>query len=452
MPTEPPRRMCAPSTICACGSGSAVRLYGHQLYRSPDSRPAFTISQGDLSLDKHRLREPAYRVPDCVFSGPNGVREIYGSRGHPARIEPVRSLVLDSFDRHFSFPRVLQFCDVPVFVGCRRIRQLADATKAVSEWFPKQERALATAFFDSGSSIGSAIAPFVILPIYFRWRWRAVFVIPGLFGLIWLLVWRSAYHLPREHPRLSAAERKKILADATDPQSAVAHHFRWVDLMKLPQTWGTIVARAFTDPVWFFIVDWFPIYLVAKGISLKSGLIAIWIPFIAADLGNLWEAQPPVLDQSRLVIRRSPQGGSRLRWDWSDAAHPDHRNREPGGNHRAVRAGYVLLRYVHDNRECLAFRSVQGRCGGLCEWNGRDGRRHRDDHRIRIDWALFRRTLIPGHSLFRFDHHCRWAGAVRWDDSRTAARAEYTSHGGGNCPANLVGSRFFSRQCCRFRY
>ena len=158
MPTEPPRRMCAPSTICACGSGSAVRLYGHQLYRSPDSRPAFTISQGDLSLDQHRLREPAYRVPDCVFSGPNGVREIYGSRGHPARIEPVRSLVLDSFDRHFSFPRVLQFCDVPVFVGCRRIRQLADATKAVSEWFPKQERALATAFFDSGSSIAETPA------------------------------------------------------------------------------------------------------------------------------------------------------------------------------------------------------------------------------------------------------------------------------------------------------
>jgi len=209
MPTEPPRRMCAPSTICACGSGSAVRLYGHQLYRSPDSRPAFAISQGDLSLDKHRLREPAYRVPDCVFSGPNGVREIYGSRGHPARIEPVRSPVLDSFDRHFSFPRVLQFCDVPVFLGCRRIRQLAGATKAVSEWFPKQERALATAFFDSGSSIGSAIAPFVILPIYFRWGWRAVFVVPGLLGLIWLLVWRSAYHLPREHPRLECGGAAK---------------------------------------------------------------------------------------------------------------------------------------------------------------------------------------------------------------------------------------------------
>src|SRR5215472_8488481 len=75
------------------------------------------------------------------------------------------------------------------------------ATKAVSEWFPKQERAFATAFFDSGSSIGGAVAPFLILPIYFRWGWRAVFVIPGLLGLIWLVVWRNVYHPPRQHPR-----------------------------------------------------------------------------------------------------------------------------------------------------------------------------------------------------------------------------------------------------------
>jgi len=58
--------------------------------------------------------------------------------------------------------------------------------------------------------------------------------------------------------------------------------------LKLPQTWGTVIAKTFTDPVWFFVTDWFPIYLVAKGVELKSGLIAVWIPFIAADLGNLF--------------------------------------------------------------------------------------------------------------------------------------------------------------------
>ena len=58
--------------------------------------------------------------------------------------------------------------------------------------------------------------------------------------------------------------------------------------MKLPQTWGVIIAKTSTDPVFFFITEWFPIYLVAKGIELKSGLIAVWIPFIAADLGSFF--------------------------------------------------------------------------------------------------------------------------------------------------------------------
>ena len=58
------------------------------------------------------------------------------------------------------------------------------ATKAVSEWFPKRERGLATALFDSGSSVGGAIAPFIVLGIYFRWGWRPTFVIPGAVGIL----------------------------------------------------------------------------------------------------------------------------------------------------------------------------------------------------------------------------------------------------------------------------
>src|SRR5450755_1737898 len=53
------------------------------------------------------------------------------------------------------------------------------ATKAVSEWFPKSERGTATAFFDSGSSIGGAIAPFLVFWVYFRWGWRPAFILPG---------------------------------------------------------------------------------------------------------------------------------------------------------------------------------------------------------------------------------------------------------------------------------
>jgi ACS family hexuronate transporter-like MFS transporter len=166
------------------------------------------------------------------------------------------------------------------------------ATKAVSEWFPKRERGLATALFDSGSSIGGAIAPFIIVPIYLHWGWRPAFIIPGLLGFVWLIFWRRLYHPPETHPRVSDEEREMILKDKRESEpeksSPRPRWPSWLDLLRLPQTWGAIAAKALTDPVWFFVTDWFPIYLVAKGIELKSGLVAIWIPFIAADLGNFF--------------------------------------------------------------------------------------------------------------------------------------------------------------------
>ena len=83
------------------------------------------------------------------------------------------------------------------------------ATKAVSEWFPKRERALATALFDSGSSIGGAVAPFIVFTIYNHWGWRPAFAIPGVLGFVWLLVWRRVYHPPKDHPRLSDTKSAK---------------------------------------------------------------------------------------------------------------------------------------------------------------------------------------------------------------------------------------------------
>ena len=163
------------------------------------------------------------------------------------------------------------------------------ATKVVSEWFPKHERGLATAFFDSGSSIGGAVAPFIVLGIYFRWGWRPAFAVPGVLGLLWLVVWQRFYYPPEAHPGIGAHELQLIAADKEkSAQTRQSSRLSWRDLLKFPQTWGTIVARLFTDPVFFFVADWFPIYLVAKGIELKSGLIAVWVPFIAADLGNFF--------------------------------------------------------------------------------------------------------------------------------------------------------------------
>jgi ACS family hexuronate transporter-like MFS transporter len=182
------------------------------------------------------------------------------------------------------------------------------ATKAVSEWFPKRERALATALFDSGSSIGGAIAPFIVLWIYFRWGWRPAFMIPGVLGFLWLIAWRWLYYPPEEHSRISSSEMQMIVADKeSNGLSQGRVSIQWSELFKLPQTWGVIIAKASTDPVFFFITEWFPIYLVAKGIELKNGLIAVWIPFIAADAGSFFAGYV----SGYLIKRGWPLGAAR---------------------------------------------------------------------------------------------------------------------------------------------
>ena len=162
------------------------------------------------------------------------------------------------------------------------------ATKAVSEWFPKSERGLAVALFDSGSAVGGAIAPALVLALFATFgSWRPVFVLTGLLGFLWVLLWRWLYHLPEDHPRISAEERAMILAGReVDAARTGASATPWSALLGQRSTWGIILGRALTDPVWFFVADWFAVYLVAKGFTLSDTVLSFWIPFLAADLGN----------------------------------------------------------------------------------------------------------------------------------------------------------------------
>src|SRR6266705_645499 len=107
------------------------------------------------------------------------------------------------------------------------------ATKAVSEWFPKQERGLATALFDSGSSVGGAIAPFIVLWVYFRWGWRSAIAVPGMLGFLWIVLWRKMYHPPETHPLISDSERNMLAQDKRDLELTDHRKLRWRDLLKV---------------------------------------------------------------------------------------------------------------------------------------------------------------------------------------------------------------------------
>lgn len=184
------------------------------------------------------------------------------------------------------------FCFFRFLLGAGESANWPGATKAVSEWFPRRESGWAVALFDSGSSIGAAIAPFLALGLYHSFgTWRPVFIIVGALGFLWLLLFRWLYRPPEEHPWISPEERQMILADRdaiapARPDEAPGPQLTYGALLRLRQTWGVILGKTLTDPVWFFITDWFAIYLVARGFKLEDSLMAFWVPFLAADAGN----------------------------------------------------------------------------------------------------------------------------------------------------------------------
>lgn len=162
------------------------------------------------------------------------------------------------------------------------------ASKTVAEWFPREERSLAVAIFDSGSSVGGALAALVIPWIALDLGWRWAFVFSGVIGLLWLFMWLHIYHPIDRHPRVTSEEVVLIHAgQEMAPKSSGQGVKRWIDLAKNSNVWGIVFGRALTDPLWWFYVFWLPEYLSdAHGFSLKQIAIFAWIPFVAADIGN----------------------------------------------------------------------------------------------------------------------------------------------------------------------
>lgn len=164
-------------------------------------------------------------------------------------------------------------------------------TKAVSEWFPIKERAWAVALFDAGSSVGGAVAPFVVLfclHTFGNWRWAFLFT--GGLGFIWLVIWRWLYHKPEDHPRISPSELELVKRGrpTLNEQDTALPKVKWLKLLRYRQTWGIVFGRFLIDPYWFFVGDWFAVYLKSKGFSLEASMVGIWAPFLASDIGNFF--------------------------------------------------------------------------------------------------------------------------------------------------------------------
>jgi ACS family hexuronate transporter-like MFS transporter len=162
------------------------------------------------------------------------------------------------------------------------------ASKAVAEWFPDHERSLAVAIFDSGSSVGGAIAALAIPWIALAAGWRWAFIFSGTLGFVWLFAWLRIYRPLNQHPTVQADELQLIRAGQTIiPASNVSGWRKWLNLARNKNLWAIVLGRGLTDPIWWFYVFWLPQYLNdARGFSLQRIAAFGWIPFVAADVGN----------------------------------------------------------------------------------------------------------------------------------------------------------------------
>jgi len=164
------------------------------------------------------------------------------------------------------------------------------SAKAVSQWFPQRERGGATAFYDSGARVGSALAVPIVAAIIGLFGWHAVFVIMAVLGVLWVIGWYAYFRTPEAHRSVNAAELAHIHSEDDVEESRVeagAKNGRIHDLLRYRTVWGMFAGFACLNFVVTFFLTWFPSYLVEeRGFSLlKLGFFGV-IPGLTAIAGS----------------------------------------------------------------------------------------------------------------------------------------------------------------------
>ena len=180
---------------------------------------------------------------------------------------------------------ITQFALVRFTLGLGESGGFPSSLKAVSEWFPQKERALAVGVFNAGSNIGAIITPLVVPAITLAWGWRAAFIATGLATFVWLIAWLALYRSPSVHKKVSADELAYIQSGEAP---ATATSISWLKLLRLRETWAYALGKFLTDPIWWLYLFWLPDFLSKRySLDLKSfgpPLVAI---YLLSDVGSV---------------------------------------------------------------------------------------------------------------------------------------------------------------------
>lgn len=194
-------------------------------------------------------------------------------------------------------------CAVRFSLGLGEAGVWPAASKAVSEWFPARERALAIGFYTMGATAGAALAPYLVIPLagfdyatHLPWvagalgegtGWRMAFLLTGAAGLAWLVPWLLLYRSPEHSRLLGDAEQAMIIAGRGSDASEAGPPWTWRQVFTSRIVWLLLLGRLLTDPVWYFYQFWFPKYLhSARGLAQEQLTVA-WVVYAAAGAGSL---------------------------------------------------------------------------------------------------------------------------------------------------------------------
>ncbi|WP_336331453.1 MFS transporter [Pseudomonas putida] len=164
-------------------------------------------------------------------------------------------------------------------------------TGVVAKWFPIKERARAVSFYDSGSTIGAAVAMPVIVWMAMQWGWRVPFYAFGALGMLWAIGWWLYYRDPEHHKGINKAELDYIQSGLkregeTDEDQAPA--MRWYELLKYRNVWAMCLGFFTLNYAIYFFLTWFPTYLVeARGYDMMSMGWAAVVPPLSGLAGSL---------------------------------------------------------------------------------------------------------------------------------------------------------------------
>lgn len=185
---------------------------------------------------------------------------------------------------HAAASSVFQFAVARLALGLGESGSFPASIKAVAEWFPKKERALATGIFNSGTNVGALVTPLAVPWLTYRFGWRAAFIWTGAIGFVWLVLWLLLYRKPEDDKKVSAEELNYIRSDPPDKVVSVP---LW-RVISLRQTWAVAFGKIFADPIWWVYLFWIPDFLSRRfGLELKAMAWPLIIIYTGASLGSL---------------------------------------------------------------------------------------------------------------------------------------------------------------------